>query len=273
MKDDKWWDESWNPTTGCNNDIISSGCANCYARRMATRLRGRYGYPADDPFRVTFHPDRLEQPLKWKKPRRIFACSMGDLFHNDVQFEQIDAVIRVIAKARQHTFMILTKRPGRMAEYFMHLAYMLQIVGYSHLPLPNLWLGVTAENQRTADERIPILLQIPAAVRFVSVEPMLGPVDLSNDSMVDGDWSWLTGEQYDWPDGTPVVRSHRRIHIDWVICGAETGPGARPMNLEWARDLRDQCKESNVPFFFKKAGPKGTPTPDDLMIREFSKGG
>jgi len=268
MKDDKWWDESWNPTTGCNNDIISSGCANCYARRMATRLRGRYGYPADDPFRVTFHPDRLEQPLKWKKPRRIFACSMGDLFHNDVQFEQIDAVIRVIAKARQHTFMILTKRPGRMAEYFMHLAYMLQIVGYSHLPLPNLYLGVTAENQRTAEERIPLLLQIPAAVRFVSVEPYLSGINIEQylrcqgcgytemDKRIQGDHRLCTYQ-------TPV--------IGWVICGAETGPGARPMKLEWARDLRDQCKEANVPFFFKKAGPKGTPIPNDLMIREFPR--
>ena len=270
MKDDKWWDESWNPTTGCNNDIISSGCANCYARRMATRLRGRYGYPADDPFRVTFHPDRLEQPLKWKKPRRIFACSMGDLFHNDVQFEQIDAVIRVIAKARQHTFMILTKRPGRMAEYFMHLAYMLQIVGYSHLPLPNLYLGVTAENQQRADERIPLLLQIPAAVQFVSVEPMLEPMSFR--------WmaAWPENEKYKamnpYNDGkTNHLDGLRRL--DWVICGAETGPGARPMDLEWARDLRDQCKAASVPFFFKKAGPKGTPTPDDLMIREFSKGG
>ena len=263
----EWAEDVWNVITGCTP--ISEGCAKCYAKRMATRLRGRYGYPADDPFRVTFHPDRLEQPLKWRKPRRIFVCSMGDLFHNDVQFEQIDAVIRVIAKARQHTFMILTKRPGRMAEYFTDLSTVNGATRFEYpggvldmryhssaisfrcgQPLPNLYLGVTAENQQRADERIPLLLQIPAAVRFISVEPMLSSVDISH-------WLYMAGERID--------------QLNLVICGAETGPGARPMYLEWARDLRDQCKEANVPFFFKKAGPKGTPIPNDLMIREFPR--
>jgi len=240
MKDDKWWDESWNPTTGCNNDIISSGCANCYARRMATRLRGRYGYPADDPFRVTFHPDRLADPLKWKKPKRIFACSMGDLFHNDVLFKWMEKIWDVIFDTPHHDYLILTKRPDRIRSFYDHM----NLIGRKS-DYPNIWLGVTAENQERYDERWPILARIPAAVRFISFEPALSPLKI-----------W-TPPDYVLPD--------------LVICGAETGPGARPMKLEWARDLRDQCKEANVPFFFKKAGPKGTETPDDLMIREFPR--
>lgn len=244
--------KTWSPITGCRP--ISEGCRNCYAKRMATRLRGRFGYPADEPFRVTYHFDRLDQPLKWRKPRMIFVCSMGDLFHGQVPFESINQIIKIITLCKQHTFLILTKRPKRMAEYFKHLEYLLQIVGESRLPIPNLWLGVTAENQQRADERIPVLLQIPAVVRFVSAEPMLGPVNLKlSDYAISGD-----------------SHSVRRAFLNWVICGAETGPGARTMGLSWARDLRDQCKEAGVPFFFKRATGE---TPDDLMIREYPKGG
>jgi len=222
---------TWNPVTGCTP--ISAGCANCYARRMAKRLAGRYGYPQDDPFRVTVHEDRFEEPWAWKKPRFCFVCSMGDLFHADVCDTAIEIILRRIAESPQHIFCLLTKRPGWMCRLLRH----------DEPPLPNLWLGVTAENQRTADERIPLLLDTPAAVRFVSVEPMLGAVDLS---------AHLSG-------------------LSWCICGAETGPGARRMNLDWARSLRDQCRDASVPFFFKQAGPKGTPIPDDLMVREWPK--
>jgi len=220
----EWATETWNPITGCTP--ISEGCKNCYAKRMAQRLAGRFGYPADDPFRVTLHPDKLDQPLRWKKPRRVFVCSMGDLFHEDVLEEWIDQVYEVIANTPQHTFQILTKRPERMARYIRIMS----------AALPNVWLGVTAENQEQADKRIPVLLQIPAAVRFVSVEPML-------EAVVIGD---LLGDAYSSMHGGFAPG------IDWVICGAETGSGARPMDLDWARDLRDQCVSAEVPFFFKR---------------------
>jgi len=220
----EWATETWNPITGCTP--ISEGCKNCYAKRMAQRLAGRFGYPADDPFRVTLHPDKLDQPLRWKKPRRVFVCSMGDLFHEDVLEEWIDQVYEVIANTPQHTFQILTKRPERMARYIRIMS----------AALPNVWLGVTAENQEQADKRIPVLLQIPAAVRFVSVEPML-------EAVVIGD---LLGDAYSSMHGGFAPG------IDWVICGAETGSGARPMELDWARDLRDQCVSAEVPFFFKR---------------------
>jgi len=188
---------------------------------MSKRLAGRCGYPADDPFRVTLHPERLDEPLKWKKPRRVFVCSMGDLFHEDVPRWMRFEVMDIILQAKQHTFLILTKRPANMKEFF---EWYYSKAGRTIETIKNLWLGVTAENQARADERIPILLQIPAAVRFVSIEPMLGPVNLNF------------------------------IGIDWVICGGESGSVARPMHPDWVRSLRDQCQYSGVPFFFKLWG-------------------
>ncbi len=180
----EWAEVVWNPVSGCTP--ISEGCQNCYAKRMANRLRGRCGYPADDPFRVTLHPEKLEEPLKWKKPRRVFVCSMGDLFHEQVPDEYIAKVWEIMNNATQHTFLVLTKRPQRMKDFLARLGwYIHDRDGYpmeavldegGKYTLKNVWLGVTAENQQRADERIPILLQIPAAVRFVSIEPMLGPV-------------------------------------------------------------------------------------------------
>lgn len=250
----EWTDATWNPITGCTP--VSEGCANCYAKREAEgRLRGKYGYPQDNPFRVTFHEDKLEQPLKWRRPRKIFVCSMGDLFHEDVPVEWIDKVIDVIARCEQHRFMLLTKRPERMKDYFLGLRddpeqAMRFRSGRTELhkyalalrkgePLRNVWLGVTAENQQRADERIPMLLQIPAAKLFVSVEPMLGPVDL---------YQWLGGDR-------EIDPPHKyNGGLDWVICGGETGPEARPMHREWVRSLRDQCVAAQVPFFFKSWG-------------------
>lgn len=208
----EWCDKSWNPITGCSP--ISEGCRNCYAKRMANRLRGRYGYPKDDPFRVTFHPDRLDEPLHWKKPSRIFVVSMGDIFHDDVDGFWLSAIWSIIERAYWHTFLVLTKRPERC--------------GRLTPPLPlykNLMLGVSVEDQKTADERIPILLQIRAK-RFISVEPMLGPVDLGKFS---------------------------DSNISWVICGGLSLPGGKIQSPEheWLNDLIRQCDIARVPIFIK----------------------
>lgn len=237
----EWAEETWNPVTGCSP--ISEGCRNCYAARMAKRLAGRCGYPADDPFRVTLHPERLGEPLRWKEPRRVFVCSMGDLFHEDVPRWMRFEVMDIILQAKQHTFLILTKRPANMKEFF---EWYYSKAGRTIETIKNLWLGVTAENQQRADERIPILLQIPAAVRFVSVEPMLGPVDLSLSDGVDLSMSVGTGLK---PGKSYLINS-----LDWVICGGESGSGARPMHPDWVRNLRNQCQEAGVPFFFKSWG-------------------
>lgn len=272
----EWTDETWNPVTGCTK--ASPGCDHCYAERMSHRLAGRAGYPLDEPFRVTLHPDRLGEPLRWRKPRRCFVVSMGDLFHEDVPFEFVAAVFGVMAACPDSTFQVLTKRPGRALEWYGWAAYRhpnresahkrcMRAAGLAGVcgticpdgpwPLPNVWLGVTAEDQARADDRIPLLLQIPAAVRFVSVEPMLGPVDLwaiSDGSWYDGEgatrYNALTGTA--WWGGTGDHGLGGGPRLDWVICGAETGPMARPMNLDWARSLRDQCVAAPVPFFFKK---------------------
>lgn len=429
----EWATETWNPITGCTK--ISEGCQNCYAERMAKRLAGRYGYPKDEPFRVTFHPDRLYEPFRWKKPRMVFACSMSDVFHKEVEDNWVDRIIAAAAICSKHTFLLLTKRPSEMLKYFSNpeRPFLIQsaidnaqvelsdspeewrpIVGYESVyevsnlgrvrrcdsnkkgrrrpdgilrprsvkgynavslslngfvkqfrvpqlvltsfvgpvpqnaearhwngkktddrlsnlvwgtrsdnmgdasrhgtagtwmksrskftheqvslirrrrsageklisiandfgttikhisaiclgtkyvlpktewPLPNIWLGVTAENQQRADERIPVLLQIPAAVRFVSVEPMLSRINMEKYlrcpncgySKTDADIHWdhqLCSSQNGW---YPNV-------IDWVVCGGETGPGARQMKQDWVYSLRNQCEETGTPFFFKKWG-------------------
>jgi len=245
----EWTNETWNPVTGCTK--ISEGCKNCYAERMAKRLAGKYGYPEQPHhFDVTLHPDKLNQPAKWKKPRRIFVCSMGDLFHEDVNFEYVLKVWKVVAENNQHTFQVLTKRPEQMLKFVQWLA------GADHISIAefpqNVWVGITAENQKTADKRIPLLLRVPAAVRFVSVEPMLEPVDIS------GYYLDFYGQG-------------RKEMIDWAICGGETGPGAREMKAEWAWNLYHQCKDARVPFFFKKPGDafQGGELPN---IREYPEG-
>jgi protein gp37 len=274
----EWTGETWNSVTGCTK--ISAGCQNCYAERMAKRLRGRFGYHDDEPFRVTVHEKKLDQPLRWRKPRHVFVCSMGDLFHPDVPVEAIDKIVSVMAACPQHTFQILTKRPDRMRDYVDDMMRVIpgsgrdldlwdfwrcQTVSHDHeqpaLPVANLWLGVSAEGQEQAQARIPALLETPAAVRFVSVEPMLGPVDLREVEGPEGDRLGdsliaLGGA------GTPTG-------IDWVICGGESGPGARPMHPDWARSLRDQCVGAHVPFFFKQWGgvrkkPAGALLDDEL---------
>lgn len=210
--DIQWTDETWNPVTGCTK--ISPGCRNCYAERMSKRLRGRYGYPADEPFRVTLHPDRLDQPYRWRKPRRVFVCSMGDLFHEDVPFEFIDKVCGVMGGTPFHAYQILTKRPERMADYFSQW-------GGCHGR--QCWLGTTVENQEMANLRIPKLLTISTAVRFLSCEPLLEPI-------------------FNLPlDG-----------IDWVIIGCESGPRRRPCKAPWLVSIIDQCDKAGVPPFVKQ---------------------
>jgi protein gp37 len=178
-----WADKVWNPVTGCSR--VSAGCQNCYAERMAHRLRGRYGYPPDDPFRVTLHPDKLEEPFHWRKPERIFVNSMSDLFHEDVPFEFIDRAFARMFDVQQHTYIILTKRPSRMLEYLSddNPRYTARKVfdltmGSAgkfdcdpYWPLDNVWIGVTVENRQTWDERVNLLKPIPAAIHFVSYEP------------------------------------------------------------------------------------------------------
>jgi protein gp37 len=212
-----WTDSTWNPVSGCTP--ASPGCDHCYAARLAKRLPAAHqqGRSFSD---VVCHEERLDVPLHWRKPRRVFVCSMGDLFHELVPFDFIDAVFDVMSSegGMHHTYQVLTKRPARMLE-FLEAYYVRDLVP----PLGNVWLGVTAEDQQRADERIPLLLRCPAAVRFISVEPMLGPVNRI------------------WP-------------LDWIICGGESGPRARPMHPYWVRSLRDQCKTAGVPFFFKQWG-------------------
>jgi len=253
----EWADKVWNPITGCSP--VSEGCANCYARRMANRLKGRYGYPKDDPFRVTFHPDRLDEPPRWKKPCRIFICSMGDLFHEQVKATCIEKIFKSMVSGYWHKYLILTKRPEEA----------IKIGGWIKNLSDNsdLMFGVSVENQRTADERIPILLQIPAAKRFVSVEPMLEKIDLGH---------FLLGKAEPslglCPHGSESCRCNYTWipGLDWVICGGETGPKAGPMNPGWARSLKNQSRAAGVPFFFKQMSNK-QPIPKDLMIREYPK--
>lgn len=263
----EWTDATWNPITGCAP--VSEGCANCYAARMMERFPALHG--ADDcgqgcctphprPFsKVNFHPDRLDQPLRWRKPRRIFVCSMGDLFHEDVPDQWRNAVFCSMSKAEQHTYLLLTKRIENARRFFSYLHNLYHWDG-AGWPIPYLHLGVTCENQAMADERIPILLQTPAAKRFVSIEPSL---DLVNPcSIRDGSWydregatyyDALRGTAY-WSDGEYGLGGGPRL--DWVILGGETGPGARFLHPHWAEHVADQCKEAGVPFFFKGWGTK-----------------
>lgn len=252
----EWADRVWNPTTGC--DRVSPGCDHCYAMTMAKRLKGMGSakYQRDgDPrtsgpgFGVSVHPDTLGLPLKWRKPQRIFVNSMSDLFHDAVPDDYIRDVFAIMAAAPRHTFQVLTKRHARMRNLLSDVKFQHRVrakvpfVGddpYLHRhwniwPLPNVWLGCSAENQQWADIRIPALLDTPAAVRWVSAEPLLGPLDLSR--FLESD-----DEKYDVPS------------LNWVVVGGESGHNDRPMHLEWPRSIRDQCAAAGVPFLFKQWG-------------------
>ena len=275
----EWCDATWNPTVGCS--IVSPGCANCYAMRTAHRQAGGEKYRGltrvvnGNPVwtgAVRLHEAALDQPLRWRRPRRIFVNSMSDLFHEDLPDAAIDRMFAVMALCPQHIFQVLTKRADRMRVYLTFSRDVPQewrwrvcqviddmiplrtpasiaakeAVAYKP-PLPNVWLGISIEDQARADERIPHLLATPAAVRFVSCEPLLRPVDLRNIRPKDRyELDALTG--YDFDQGLVGER------LDWVIVGGESGPGARPMHPDWARSLRDQCQAAGVPFFFKQWG-------------------
>lgn len=238
----EWCDEVWNPVTGCTK--VSEGCRHCYAETMAGRRMPAGGF-ADRVFgEVRCHPDRLTQPLRRRKPRTVFVCSMGDLFHEAVPFDFIDQVMDVIGANIEHTFLVLTKRPLRMAEYFKERPELGRCWSLDRGALPaaldNLWLGVSVEDQATANERIPLLLATPAAHRFVSYEPALGPLDLVQAT---GNTSFDPGGDFP-PDCV----------LDQVIVGGESGPGARPFDVAWARSVIRQCWRGMVPCFVKQLG-------------------
>lgn len=240
----EWTDRTWNPVTGCTK--VSAGCQNCYAERMAKRLAGRYGYPdAPNQFDVTLHEDKLKEPLRWKKPQRIFVCSMGDLFHEGVPFDFVGSVFGIMS-ASQHTFLILTKRPDRMREFMRGWSWVGQTGVYIQ---KNIQFGVSISNQDDADRIIPILLDTPAAVRFVSYEPTLGPVDFSR-------WltCWVCSGSGDGEGGEcPVCYgTGTDAQISWLIAGCESGPNRRPCDIDWIRDVRDQCVAADIPFFLKQ---------------------
>ncbi len=292
----EWTDATWNPTTGCSR--VSPGCDNCYAITMANRIQatGNAAYIATVKRRPLGHalnhplqrldwtgiihtlPERLDIPIRWQRPRKIFVDSMSDLFHPSVPFEFVDRVWAVMAIASRHTFQILTKRPKRMAEYLRSRTTEIAVTadhpiqieidrivdgrpklkgaGLYFWPLRNVWLGTSAEDQASLDGRIPYLLRCPAAVRFISCEPLIGPLTLTANC-------W----------GDRLLRS-----IDWVIVGGESGPRARPMYEEWALELRHECVGERVAFFFKQGSKANWPDfknfdsfPYVLRVREFPR--
>lgn len=286
----QWTDATWNPIAGCSK--VSDGCKNCYAEKQAAsgrlqqfpKYQGTVNEQGLWTGKINLDEKALLAPLNRKRPTKYFVNSMSDLFHENVPDEWIDKIFAVMALCSQHTFQVLTKRPDRMQEYVasrLYAPFYINRALYAILnlpighqwnppewlsnslqsstpkplsPIPNVWLGVSVENQQAADERIPLLLQTPAAVRFLSCEPLLGAVDLSK---------YIQESQ---PTGA--------IHL--VIAGGESGPGARPMHPDWARSLRDQCQSAGVPFFFKQLSQANTKDfkkfhlfPEDLQIREF----
>lgn len=263
-----WTDETWNPLRGCTR--VSPGCQHCYAERMSARgLPGHKSPTTGEPFavmtpsgarwtgKVELIKSRLMEPLKWKKPRKIFVNSMSDLFHESVPDEWIVSIFQVMEKCPAHTFQILTKRGQRMFEFLSRRRWRnlghspamggdhhVAVIPGEHRPddaafLPNVWLGVSVEDQQRADERIPWLLRTPAAVRFVSAEPLLGLLEIS---------------RYLQPYWSPHSGADRPPWLDQVIVGGESGPGARPMRPDWVRSIRDQCIVAGVPFHFKQWG-------------------
>lgn len=294
-----WTEETWNPIRGCSR--VSEGCRHCYAETMAARFSGP-GQPYEGLARSTpsgprwtgkvrLVEEHLADPLRWKRPRRIFVNSMSDLFHEALSNEQIAAIFGVMAAAPQHTFQVLTKRAKRMREWFAWAAAQVngarvmcvqaaeaklgrRVFGLGAAwPLPSVWLGVSVEDQATADERIPLLLETPAAVRWVSYEPALGPVDL-------GPWLGEQGYESNSPAGWVPKEAHldwigpTDAHLDWIVIGGESGPGARarPFDVAWARATIAACRAAAVKVFFKQAGSNAIENGARLALRD-RKGG
>lgn len=300
----EWTEATWNPVRGCSR--VSEGCRHCYAERIAARFSGP-GQPYEGLARwtdsvlasagaapeprwtgeVRLVPERLADPLRWRKPRRIFVNSMSDLFHERLSFEAIAAVFGIMAATPQHTFQVLTKRPelalkfsrwltagdvdhverrtcqlallrqwdrGRQPRAVLHAVQRSEAEALSW-PLPNVWLGVSVEDQATADQRIPALMQCPAAVRWISYEPALGPLDLDGGIYDGPGWlrGWHTEARRD-QRGDPEPEQVQNAALDWVVAGGESGPGARPARPQWFRDVRDQCAADGIPFLFKQWG-------------------
>jgi protein gp37 len=243
-----WTSMTWSPLVGCSK--VSPGCENCWAERAA-RLHSHDEFPNGWDGHVKLFPERLEQPLRWRKPRRIAVGLMGDLFHDAVPDEFIDKVFAIMALCPKHTFQVLTKRSKRMLKFLSDTSRFWATLGF----LDNVWLGVSCENQAAADERIPLLLRTPAAVRFVSLEPLLGPVNID----------WALRPLMDDPS------------LDWVIVGPETGPNRRPCPIDNIRSIVQQCKSSGIPVHVKAIEIDGKIVksvgewPEDLRVREFPK--
>ena len=211
----EWTDATWNPVTGCTK--ITRGCDNCYAERIAERFRGTPGHPFENGFDLTLRPKRISQPLSWKRPRMIFVNSMSDLFHRDIPTDFIDRVFDTMEQAEHHVFQVLTKRSSLMRDYLRRRYG-------SELAPRHIWCGVSVEDHR-ATARIRHLQEAPISTRFLSIEPLLGPV---GDIDIGG--------------------------VSWVIVGGESGPGARPLNPEWVLEVRNLCERKEIPFFFKQWG-------------------
>ena len=207
----EWTESTWNPVTGCTK--ISDGCANCYAQRLALRLKEMGQKKYVHGFNVTLHPETLNEPLKWKKPRMVFVCSMSDLFHNDISDDFIFKVFEIMNKATHHIFQVLTKRPQRLFKMKNDINW-----------TDNIWIGTTVESEKYA-YRVKYLRVVPASVKFLSLEPLLSPVN-----------------------------NMRLEEIDWVIVGGESGPVSRIVKKEWITDIKNKCRENNIPFFFKQWG-------------------
>ena len=251
----EWTERTWNPVRGCS--IVSPGCVHCYAMKQAHRFSGP-GRPYEGltkqtsagpqwTGKVRVVPELLDLPLRWRKPSRIFVNSMSDLFHENVPERFIRAVWGTMAMTPRHTYQILTKRPERMATLVPRFAHEHTARDGSGWPLPNVWLGTSCEDPPRAGERIPHLLQTPAAVRFVSAEPLLGPITLSS----------MRGCQpfpAPGPADPPRFLNHLPGYLHWVIVGGESGPGARPCDVAWVRSIVQQCRAAGVPVFVKQLG-------------------
>ena len=258
----EWTDKTWNPIRGCS--MVSAGCANCYAMKQAHRFSGM-GRPYENLTEVgpkgprwngniRMVPGELKAPMTWKNPCRVFVNSMSDLFHDDVPDSFIDQVMQAMANTKRHTYQVLTKRPERMMDYlagWWRRCYRSFETGESIPvdPCPHIWFGVSVENQETADERITLLLQTPAAVKFLSCEPLLGPIDLA-----------MALEPFHSHD--PML-NRNVAPVQWAIVGGESGPGARPCDVAWIRSIKDQCKAADVPVFIKQLGAKPYQSPED----------
>lgn len=274
----RWTDATWNPVTGCSK--VSPGCEHCYAERLSnkqykiavadgktpeqiqhagwTRLPWTAPNAAEN---VILHYDRMDAPIHWKKPKMVFVNSMSDLFHEQVPFNFIDQIFNVMNLCQNHTFQILTKRPDRVLKFQEWIADNSRMPWDKiQLPLINVWMGTSVEDQRRADERIPLIVrQRLGSITFLSCEPLLGSINLN-------EWLW---EDYDTggfgPNGWPLPDDSRPSRaIDWLICGGESGPGFREMDPNWARSLRDQCVASGIPFFFKQESGYRSETGQEL---------